>query len=155
MWSQKKVKMIKDIVCIVFLSKCVQFTSKYTLQTQDTIHCRIFNWYWTTFYHQYLDKKPDPIYFYLYKDLKINTFKRIKENTVYHWHIPASNIPPAHRARCPVVAAGVAPWKNGKEAHRWGVAEYVKKMSSSGILWLHQTISVVDRTLTHFFWSTG
>ena len=86
MWSQKKVKMIKDIVCIVFLSKCVQFTSKYTLQTQDTIHCRIFNWYWTTFYHQYLDKKPDPIYFYLYKDLKINTFKKIKGNTVYYHH---------------------------------------------------------------------
>ena len=42
--------------------------------------------HWTTFYHQYLDKKPDPIYFYLYKDLKINTFKKIKGNTVYYHH---------------------------------------------------------------------
>ena len=76
------------------------------------------------------------------------------------------------------IAAVRLPEKNGKETHRWGVAE-IQKMSPPTTGRCYQTkewgqptngsaarrhgsqsqlysfFCLIDRTLTHFFWSTG
>ena len=95
--------------------------------------------YWTTFYHQYLDKKPDPIYFYLYKDLKINTFKKIKGNTVYYHHfVWLSDSQTRSSSIFEFYLRCLWTWNRGDRSKEWHLIEshlFLSMQSLSSISW--------------------